>query len=430
MRILIYILLLFITVLPKITIISVNNSVTGIRGEDFILFICAILLLFFSNKKSVDTQEDNMFNKIKKIMYIYLVASSLSTLYGLVKGYIAPVTSFLFLIRKLEYFVLFYIGYYYGGKENRKEGLYLDLIVVFHFIMCILQMNGILGSFNHGEMLTTLTQGRVSSTFNGAYEMSAFLLLILPFYINNILIDKKNILKSFLFSLIITFCIIISYSRTSLIIECIIFIYILKKSNILKSKKKLINAILIFAFALVPLFVYFVQKIDLSRFYDLTYEKTSYIIKYTWQNRDFDTYVKTRSWYGTGTSSLNQIDAMGYDASLYQRCAHWMQLIDGWFTSPIIGCGVSLAGNAADGNYIKIMTETGLLGIGLWIYLLVIIYKSLKNSKWIKYSFITLVVGALFIDLFDSSKVIMMFWFLLGVYLRRQFDETKKSSSN
>ena len=40
-----------------------------------------------------------------------------------------------------------------------------------------------MGSFNSGIAKEGLTQGRVSSTFNGAYEFSAFLLLILPIYL-------------------------------------------------------------------------------------------------------------------------------------------------------------------------------------------------------------------------------------------------------
>ena len=115
---------------------------------------------------------------------------------------------------------------------------------------------------------------------------------------------------------------------------------------------------------------------------------------------------------------------------MYQRFAHWMQLIDGWIRNPLLGCGVSVAGNAADGNYIKILVETGIVGLFLWLYLLCVIYKILvKKRNWLLYSFITIILGAIFIDLFDSSKVIMLFWFLFGIYLRRNFHDQEYSNN-
>lgn len=418
MKILLYLLLIIITVFPKVTIISVSNNATGIRIEDLLLLICA-LFLFLSKYKAKKNIQNIDFRKVKKVFFIYLFACIISTLYGISKVYITPVTSLLFIIRRLEYFLLFYFGYYYGFKYFKKENKYFNYIVLLHFMICVLQLMGLIGSFNHGEMLSALTQGRVSSTFNGAYEMSAFLLIILPYYIYN-LFFKKNVAKNLGFILLITFCIIISESRTSLILEFVIILYMLIKNNVFKNKKIMNNLIVIFAMTIIPIIVFIVPKIDLSRFINISFKKTNEIIEYAWNNKDFDNYVRTKSWYGNSNYTTTQIANMGYDDSLYVRISHWMQLIDGWMNSPLIGVGVSISGAACDGNYIKILVETGIIGLVVWIYLLFIINRSLKESKWLKFSFITLIIGASLIDLFDASKVMMFFWFLFGVYLSRK----------
>ena len=160
------------------------------------------------------------------------------------------------------------------------------------------------------------------------------------------------------------------------------------------------------------------NNIDLSRFEQINVASVKNIFEITWENKNFEKYILFDNWYGDSTYTLNQIENLGMDASLYLRVSHWMQMIDGLIKYPFLGLGVSISGSAADGNYIRILSESGILGITLWCILLYQIYRSLKGrrmvSKIMKYSFITLIVGATLIDLFEASKVMMIFWFMLG----------------
>lgn len=352
--------------------------------------------------------------------------SIISTVYGIAKGYVSPIVSALFVVRKLEYFLMLYIGYYYGMKSTKINMNFLNFTVIFHFVMCVLQQVGLIGSFNRGEMLTTLTQGRVSSTFNGAYELSAFLLLLLPHYLKKLIEPSKEKMKSIVYICLITFCIVLSMSRTSLIIEIAIIGLMLYKYDVLKNRKIVQRVFIISLTLILPLFM-IIPKVDFSRFENLNLKKTVYIFQYTWKYKNFNKYILTGSWYGNSIYTLNQFDAMGYDGSLYQRVSHWMQLIDGWTTSPLIGVGVSVSGNSADGNYIKILVETGIIGLILWCILLKKIYIFLNKEKnWLLFSYISVLLGSIFIDLFDSSKVIMTLWFLIGIYFRRSFDKDEE----
>ena len=427
MSILIGLLIICIAIFPKINIISVGTGSAGIRIEDFLIAIICMIFFGFSKYKKNENNKNYVLKKLNEYFLIYFTFSFISTMYGIYKSYVTPLIGFLFLFRKLEYYLVFFAGYYYGKIKPDTNRKFMNLIVFFHFIMCLLQLFGLVGSFNRGEMLSTLTQGRVSSTFNGAYELSAFLLIILPYYINSLLKDKKYKISNILNIIFITFCIIESMSRTSLIIEIIIFFLMIFKSGVLQNKKNVQKLIISVVFLILPLLVFTLPKFDFSRFSDLNINKTIYIIKYTWKNKNFNRYIKTGSWYGNSIFSLNQIDSMGYDGSLYQRLSHWMQLLDGWKSSPLIGVGVSVSGNSADGNYVKILVETGILGLVTWIMLLKYILILLKKKEnWLIYSYFTILLGAVFIDLFDSSKVIMTFWLLLGIYLRRIFENDKE----
>lgn len=428
MKILVNILIFVVCLFPKINIISIGDSMTGIRIEDiFILVICSLFFTYAVKNKM--TFSSKSMNLIVKTFILYIAISSLSSIYGVVKGYIAPITSILFLVRKIEYFVFLYLGYNYAKYKNFDR--YFDFIVIFHLSCCALQQLGVIGSFNRGEMLTTLTQGRISSTFNGAYELSAFLLILLPYYINNI-INNNNKGKNIIFALIITYCVYISMSRTSLVVELVIIIIMIFKSHIIRKKKTLLKFIFIFMIVILPLVLFNFGKLDLSRFHTLKIDKITYIIDYTWKYKNFDKYVRTRDWYGDSPLSLNQIDALGYDGSLYQRMSHWMQLIDGWITSPIIGLGASISGGSADGNYLRILVESGVIGLIIWLYIIYLLYTSIKKSQdipYLKYSLITIILGSIFIDLFEASKIMMFMWFLCGVCLGKK-ELRKKEEEN
>lgn len=423
MVLLIYILLICISFLPKLNVINIGGSTTGIRIEDFLILLILIFLIFYfiKNNKKIQNKE---INKIQYAFFIYFTFAMLSTGLGIIYGFVSTIKGILFLIRKLEYFSLVYIGIYFSKVKKINIEKSFDLIVIFHFLICILQILGVIGSFNKGEFQSTMTQGRVSSTFNGAYELSAFLLLLLPYYLNNMFFKNEKKFKNFIFSFLITICIFLSESRTSIVLEIFIIAFMLLKTKYFFKYKK---RIIISAFILVITCYFLASFVDLSRFFNLSVEKTIFLIKYTWENKNFTLYNSTGYWYGNASLSISEMYNLGYDASSYARFSHWMQLIDGWIKYPIFGLGVSVSGGAADGNYIKILCETGIVGLVLWCLVLFNIIKFLKSkNSFLYYSFISIIIGSLFIDLFDASKLMMLFWFSLGCLLN--YERTNKRS--
>ena len=428
------ILIIVVSCFPKINIINVPGSSTGIRIDDVLIAITLFIMTLSTSKKLF---RDENLKKITIVFLMYIISCIISITLGTVSGYISPLLGILHLVRKIEYFIFIFFGYRYFKYEQQSQKILkiVDYIVIFHMIMCILQYFGLIGSFNAGEALDYLTKGRVSSTFNGSYELSAFLLVLLPIYLYNIFSNSKQtygLYKNLFFAGIIFLCIFISESRISLLAFVAITILMFYHFKVKNNKKNFAIIVITIFIAILGMFILKfgnsnisqrLNEISLSGFVDST--------SCAWKYKDFDLYLSQNRWYGNYACMT-----IGTDPSWNLRVNHWMQLIDGALRSPLFGLGLSIAGSASDGEYVRILTESGILGLLLWIYLLYKLIHSFNkhqdNKLCIisKYALFGMIIGAIFIDVFSASKVIMIFWFLVGMSYSSMFEEKNEKYSN
>ena len=144
-----------------------------------------------------------------------------------------------------------------------------------------------------------------------------------------------------------------------------------------------------------------------------------------WDKRDYNSY-KDRNISFT-------IDG---DRSFIIRISKWFDLIDLSMKYPITGAGVSISGEALDGNYTRILCESGIIGLILWTLFIVIILIENKHSKYkyksiVIFGMFTLLLQALFIDIFEASKIMMFYYFILGCsifYIEKNNKKNKKNS--
>lgn len=411
---LIQLLCLILIFFPKIDVIKISES--GIRIEDILTLV--VLLLLLPNLKNI--LENEKMRKITGVFGIYILFCFLSALLGWNYGYVNLITSALFVFRKIEYFVFIYFGYQYYKNRKEKSGnldKFVNIITFFHLGICLLQLFGVMGSFNAGGYLTTLHQGRITSIFNGSYEFSAFMLIITAYYISNLSFKGfKNINKLNVVGLVIaSILIFLSNSRISVVIlllECLLGI--IRKIHITFNKKTILLIGGFFGVILIGFTLIWNSGIlENTRFAEISLNGYIESMKCAMENRDFDRYVNTGNWF---TSDICY--DVGTDASFNLRFNHWAQLLDGFFRHPVFGLGPSITTEAADGNYIRILVESGLVGMTLWILLLIQIFKSLMKKDWINYfakiSFYSILIGAIFIDLFEASRIMPVFWLIVG----------------
>ena len=134
-----------------------------------------------------------------------------------------------------------------------------------------------------------------------------------------------------------------------------------------------------------------------------------------------------------------------YDISFTTRFqAEWPNAWNAMLRNPLLGSGFATITLAADNNYLRILGETGLLGMASFLsifFILALVLKQAvpditdKMSKFYLFGIVGGVLGLFFnatlIDVFEASKVAETLWILLGIaagvaFLYRKDYEYKK----
>ena len=109
------------------------------------------------------------------------------------------------------------------------------------------------------------------------------------------------------------------------------------------------------------------------------------------------------------------------DRSLNIRLkASWPKAIRALYKNPVLGTGFSSVGLAIDNDYLRQLAETGILGTLALALIYIRLAKSWlfsKNKFTLVMSCVTvgLLANAVFIDIFEASKIAIVFWLLAGV---------------
>jgi hypothetical protein len=122
--------------------------------------------------------------------------------------------------------------------------------------------------------------------------------------------------------------------------------------------------------------------------------------------------------------------ALVYDISITTRLqGQWPKAVEAFKRNILLGSGFSSLSLAADGDYLRMLGETGLLGsisfLGIIAAAFWYFFKASKFSNSVEQSFVIgvfagivgLMLNAVLIDVFEASKVAFTFWLVLGFSL-------------
>jgi O-antigen ligase len=355
-------------------------------------------------------------------MLICVIATALA----IHKGYITNYgVACLYLLRKIEYFMVGFMGYYFykSEKDNDTINKLLNASIVIFTIISILQLTGKIGGFALGEYSQNVSD-RVIATFSGAYEYSAFLSIVFFKFLYDINYKRHKIFDFFML-VIIMFNIIITKSRISLIAVIAIFIYFFIKSKVSFLKKFLVlDLAIIFSVLFLQLAPNLLDSKSMERFRTINLKDMYTSYKFTMQRGNLQRFLVAG--YATYNSST--------DLSFDIRVSKWADMFDGFKQNPFWGIGVSTTGEAIDGNYIRYLAESGILGFMAWLLFILTVTKQIINIRrnWLQsmlfYGLMALFINAIFIDIFEASKVMMTYWFLVGILFKS--DKLENSIDN
>ncbi|MEI7652942.1 MAG: O-antigen ligase family protein [bacterium] len=118
------------------------------------------------------------------------------------------------------------------------------------------------------------------------------------------------------------------------------------------------------------------------------------------------------------------------DTSMTTRTqVEWPRAWNAFLRNPLLGTGPSSITESTDGDYFRWLGETGLLGTGLFVYILWLVFSrstrvafSLKHSTRLLFlgfsvGMVALGINAVMIDVFEASKVAFTFWTMAGIVM-------------
>ncbi len=445
-------LLLFIPIYPKFPTFNVSGTYVAIRAEDFLVSFVLLLWLVDQIRRRFPTLKD----RVGRLIILYWGVGLVSVLSAIfITNNIVPHLAMLHFLRRIEYMSLFFVALasVKSMKNVKSYGWVLFLatlgVVVYGLGQKFLAwpvISTMNEEFSKGMLLQLSEWARINSTFAGHYDLAAFMVLILAVTVG-FFFGLKNKLKKILILLIgiaSFYILILTASRVSFIA------YLIAVTFTLVGLKKYWWVGPVVAVSLIGML--FSQEI--SQRYALTFNidlsaLSSKIQKKPQKEQVFLTpepvptpeevieeveeikkptpkpvatsAAKVEEWQPTTELAVAYSSGIRFDAE-------WPRSLRAFAKNPFLGTGYSSVTLATDNDYLRLLAETGLLGfLAFFLIFLEIarqVFHFARNSRpGLRKSLVMalsgaalgLLANAVFIDVFESSKIAFVFWILMGI---------------
>src|SRR3989339_415556 len=443
-----------IPIWPKLPFKNINYTYIAVRYEDlYVALLVAVIILalvgfyVFHSTATLQLSLLHAFRRVEYMIVFFVAASSVSNIKQL-KFYFNHLMMVLFLVS------VYGIGQKFLGWP------------------AIQTMNP---HYSKGYLLTLDANARISSTFGGHYDLAAFLVYLMPLSLGLFLVERR--MRYFLVFVTALIALILTASRASYVA------YLMTAPIFLLTQKRFRLMVLIIALTVVltPLSNNLTKRINRTFRQDLVWVSKDtgqaivprkitaddlpagdYVIKKTSgtevqdQTPEQVQLVKAeirenileearQSGKELTQSELNQlvdstfanfapVSSVLPDISFATRLqVEWPRAIKAFLKNPLIGSGTGSITEATDNDYLRSLGETGLLGFGM---LMLILFKlqfflfrkgrefknRLQPMFWgLMFGGLALMINALYIDVFEASKVALMIWLTWGLIYSIEF---------
>lgn len=497
-------LLFFIPLYPKLPLVDIKHTWVYIRLEDLLIaFLTAIFVIQLVRKKaSLKTPLSGpiliywLVGGVSLIFSILVLSSQIPHFF--------PHLAFLHFLRRIEYMILFFIAFAAIKKVEDAYHLLAAFVlgltgVIFYGLgqkffgwPAFLTMNE---EFAKGTPLYLPPEARTTSTFAGHYDLAAYLAFALPLLASLILGLKKRWKKTVLLIIGLGAYILLLFtaSRISFAVYLAGMVLVL----FLHKKKWLIIPVI-----LLSLFLMKGVKGTSIRFgKTLRVQQVVYDSRTGRPVATLDQFLATPTPkpgsekiqpeepeikkeeeelpLGTGFLEIPLLDrvsspsaaeklrlialkeaseashlatisgeflvkrALVYDISLTTRLqGEWPKALKAFQRNFLLGSGYSSVGLATDNDYLRLLAETGILGLvsflSILFTLLLIVRQVLKKLKpglsrsvviGIASGIFGLCLNAFLIDIFEASKVAYILWAMVGIMIALYSLAVKKKES-
>ncbi|MDX1763498.1 MAG: O-antigen ligase family protein [bacterium] len=381
-----YLLIFSMLLSPELRVAAGGGRDVILRVDDVLLVIIGLSWL----GRMALLKEVGLIRKtpINRAILIYAVVCVFSTTLGIWAGRVRSSTGFFYVLKYLEYFVVYFLIVNHLRSENQVR----------RFVWAIL-ITGVLISI-YG-MIQIPAGVRVSAPFEGQYgepnTLGGYLLLLIAIVSGLFLTARTEKRKLFYLGMAVLFS--------------IPFIYTLSRTSWL-ALIPMIGTLLYFSY----------RKTILVYFVILAVAVTLLLAPQSARDRVLYTFKSHP------TKSI-QVAGITLDPSSSDRIVSWQQCVRDFVNHPLLGYGVTGYG-FIDGQYFRTLVEIGLIGLGALFYLMYVIFREVlsvyrqADSTYYRGLALGLLAGcaAMYTHAVGSNTFIIVrimepFWFLTGLVI-------------
>ena len=407
--------------IPKINLFGIGDvhNPAGFRADDFLALLMLIIAI-----RDVHTWKDKRIRWGIGFLIALTAAGLVSMLLGRANGFENHVLfSILSIIRKYEYFAFTLIGIYAARRTPQAEKAMMTEFIwisAFHAAVGLLQVAKACNYAMSGAVMDVWwLEGCAISTFNGYYEYGQFLCYGVVIFLCAFLRTKKiGYLGGVLGSCGMIW---LSHSRSSLMVGLALIVLVLlfsiRKTTPLAVK---IGAGVGMALIAAAGVLVFSGAIKVANFGNINFKEYGDAFRSYMEQGDIRVYAQ-RVRERVRDESVMTVWIPDWSAAI--RFYKWGHVMDGFRRYPIFGYGTGVT-EVADGNYVKLLGEGGLVGLLLTLGMLGYFFhalwkerKSVPAAKSVLFMIVSVLIGAVLIDMFEASKPMETLWLAVGLVI-------------
>lgn len=432
-------LLVVVPLYPKFPIFNVPGTYVAVRAEDFLIALIGLLWLGVAFKRGFTNFFKDKLNLAILIFFAAGLLSSLSSIY--LTRTAPPHIVFLHWARRIEYLIPFFASVTLVKSLPRAKFLTFALFTATFFVFAF-GLGQVYAKFpvistqneeySKGLALQWVPGARLHSTFAGHYDLAAFLVILLPISAALFWHYKKlkNKILFLMFSILPAFWLMLRaesrVSFASFLFGVAVSLWLIKKKIYIVP---VIALCILSAVFFTDLGVRYKNSLQTYWQRITNTQKINFRLVQPAFAQTLTPAVPERTRNKQTESAKPQIPNIFEDRSTAIRLnVEWPRALRAFAKNPILGTGYSSITLATDNDYLRLLGETGLVGTLAFLLVILRLLQKLvayvRNTKrdWKYYyicgftgGFLGLLLNATFIDVFEASKVAIIFWALAGI---------------
>ncbi len=398
-----YLLIVSMLFSPEIAIGgAIGKGVGGrpvtLRLEDLLLIIIGVAWLV----KAAIYKELPLFKwtPINGPILYYLLACLLSTTIGMLTGDVKSKAGFFYIVKYFEYFFVFFMVV---NHITNKTQVVRCLIAI--LLTCFLVSLYGISQFPSGERATAPFEGEIGEPNTLGGYLVLMMALVIGLLIHLPSFPTRTSLMILLSCMV--FALMATQSRSSYFAAAVLAVSVI----VLQWRKPMIVGTVLVGVVGVLL-----------------------LAPASVKERLLFTFAQPRE------AGQIQVGGVHLDTSTSDRLRAWQAVLGYWAQRPLLGKGVASTW-WADAQYVKVLVETGLVGLTAFLFIIFRLWKGVRESfrivrdpwgRGLAYGFllglIPLLVHALGANTFIIVRIMEPFWFLAGLVMLLPMLERKRGN--